>query len=67
MPTVQRDTLQPDFPVLITGSYNRTTRVWNLEMVIKLHCLKGHLQRPLILLPLPLLLCRMLHAVAKAN
>ncbi|KAJ7109131.1 WD40-repeat-containing domain protein [Mycena epipterygia] len=32
----------PDFPVLITGSYDRTARVWNLETGVELHCLKGH-------------------------
>ncbi|KAK0228318.1 F-box/WD repeat-containing protein pof1 [Armillaria fumosa] len=32
----------PAFPVLITGSYDRTARVWNLETGLELHCLKGH-------------------------
>lgn len=32
----------PTFPVLITGSYDRTVRVWNLETGVELHCLKGH-------------------------
>ncbi|KAJ3726296.1 WD40-repeat-containing domain protein [Lentinula raphanica] len=32
----------PSFPVLITGSYDRTARVWNLETGVELHCLKGH-------------------------
>lgn len=32
----------PQFPVLITGSYDRTVRVWNLETGVELHCLKGH-------------------------
>ncbi|KAJ7273461.1 quinon protein alcohol dehydrogenase-like superfamily [Mycena haematopus] len=32
----------PDFPVLITGSYDRTARVWNLETGVEIHCLKGH-------------------------
>ncbi|KAJ7285593.1 WD40-repeat-containing domain protein [Mycena rebaudengoi] len=32
----------PDFPVLITGSYDRTARVWNLETGVELHCLVGH-------------------------
>ncbi|TFK26395.1 WD40 repeat-like protein [Coprinopsis marcescibilis] len=32
----------PAFPVLITGSYDRTARVWNLETGEELHCLKGH-------------------------
>lgn len=33
---------RPAFPVLITGSYDRTVRVWNLETGVELHCLKGH-------------------------
>jgi len=32
----------PAFPVLITGSYDRTVRVWNLETGQELLCLKGH-------------------------
>ncbi|PFH52350.1 hypothetical protein AMATHDRAFT_56818, partial [Amanita thiersii Skay4041] len=32
----------PSFPVLITGSYDCTARVWNLETGAELHCLKGH-------------------------
>jgi len=32
----------PAFPVLITGSYDRTARVWNLETGAELHTLKGH-------------------------
>ena len=37
------ETLQhPAFPVLITGSYDRTVRVWNMETGVELHCLKGH-------------------------
>ena len=32
----------PTFPVLITGSYDKTIRVWNLETGVQLHCLKGH-------------------------
>ncbi|KAH6918895.1 F-box/WD repeat-containing protein pof1 [Coprinopsis sp. MPI-PUGE-AT-0042] len=32
----------PAFPVLITGSYDRTIRVWNLETGQELNCLKGH-------------------------
>jgi F-box/WD-40 domain protein MET30 len=32
----------PAFPVLITGSYDRTVRVWNMETGEELHCLKGH-------------------------
>ena len=32
----------PSFPILITGSYDRTARVWNLETGRELHCLTGH-------------------------
>lgn len=32
----------PSFPVLISGSYDRTVRVWNMETGEQLHCLKGH-------------------------
>ncbi|KIL69523.1 hypothetical protein M378DRAFT_183963 [Amanita muscaria Koide BX008] len=32
----------PAFPILITGSCDRTVRVWNLETGAELHCLKGH-------------------------
>lgn len=32
----------PAFPVLITGSYDRTARVWNLETGAEVHCLTGH-------------------------
>jgi len=32
----------PAFPVLITGSYDRTVRVWNMETGDEIHCLKGH-------------------------
>ncbi|KAF7337744.1 Kinase-like protein [Mycena sanguinolenta] len=32
----------PDFPVLITGSYDRTVRVWNLEAGVEIHRLEGH-------------------------
>ncbi|KAF4576871.1 WD40 repeat-like protein [Pleurotus pulmonarius] len=32
----------PNFPILITGSYDRTARVWNLETGAELHCLRGH-------------------------
>uniref|UniRef100_A0A0W0FFS4 F-box domain-containing protein n=1 Tax=Moniliophthora roreri TaxID=221103 RepID=A0A0W0FFS4_MONRR len=34
----------PSFPILITGSYDCTARVWNLETGVELHCLKGHTQ-----------------------
>lgn len=32
----------PDFPVLITGSYDLTARVWNLETGAQLQVLRGH-------------------------
>ncbi|KAI0637335.1 WD40-repeat-containing domain protein [Trametes polyzona] len=32
----------PSFPVLITGSYDRTARVWNLETGAEVHTLVGH-------------------------
>lgn len=32
----------PSFPVLITGSYDRTARVWNMETGLEMQCLKGH-------------------------
>lgn len=32
----------PAFPVLITGSYDRTARVWNLETGKEVRCLSGH-------------------------
>ena len=32
----------PAFPVLITGSYDHTARVWNLETGKEVHCLSGH-------------------------
>lgn len=37
------ETLQhPSFPILITGSYDRTIRVWNLETGVEVRCLRGH-------------------------
>lgn len=37
------ETLQyPSFPVLITGSYDRTIRIWNLETGHEVRCLRGH-------------------------
>jgi F-box/WD-40 domain protein MET30 len=30
------------FPVLITGSYDRTARIWNLETGEEIRCIKGH-------------------------
>ncbi|EMD34520.1 hypothetical protein CERSUDRAFT_55151 [Gelatoporia subvermispora B] len=32
----------PAFPVLITGSYDRTARVWNMETGTEVLCLTGH-------------------------
>ena len=32
----------PSFPILITGSYDRTARVWNLDTGSQIHCLEGH-------------------------
>ncbi|KAG8748678.1 hypothetical protein FRC10_000069 [Ceratobasidium sp. 414] len=32
----------PSFPVLITGSYDRTVRVWNMETGLEVQCLNGH-------------------------
>ncbi|KAF8610191.1 WD40 repeat-like protein [Ceratobasidium sp. AG-I] len=32
----------PSFPVLITGSYDRTARVWNMETGVEVQCLQGH-------------------------
>lgn len=32
----------PSFPVLITGSYDRTARVWNLETGREVLCMTGH-------------------------
>ena len=32
----------PQFPILITGSYDRTARVWNLDTGKELRVLKGH-------------------------
>ncbi|KAG6329972.1 hypothetical protein ID866_9115 [Astraeus odoratus] len=37
------ETLQhPSFPILITGSYDRTVRIWNLETGAEVRCLRGH-------------------------
>ena len=37
------ETLQhPSFPILITGSYDRTVRVWNIETGLQVRCLRGH-------------------------
>ena len=32
----------PPFPILITGSYDRTIRIWNLETGVEIRCLRGH-------------------------
>ena len=32
----------PSFPILITGSYDRTARVWNLETGEEMLALRGH-------------------------
>lgn len=32
----------PSFPVLITGSYDRTVRVWDLDKGEVVHVLQGH-------------------------
>lgn len=32
----------PAFPILITGSYDRTARVWNMETAAEIRCLRGH-------------------------
>ncbi|KAI6038980.1 WD40 repeat-like protein [Pisolithus marmoratus] len=32
----------PSFPILITGSYDRTVRIWNLESGTEVRCLRGH-------------------------
>lgn len=39
---LKEDLSHPQFPVLITGSYDRTARVWNMETGVELHCLRGH-------------------------
>ncbi|KAI6028310.1 WD40-repeat-containing domain protein [Pisolithus orientalis] len=37
------ETLQhPSFPIIITGSYDRTVRIWNLEAGTEVRCLRGH-------------------------
>lgn len=32
----------PNYPVLITGSYDRTVRIWNLDTGEQVNCLRGH-------------------------
>ena len=34
--------IHPNFPVLISGSYDRTVRVWNMETGQEVGCLRGH-------------------------
>ncbi|KIY67692.1 WD40 repeat-like protein [Cylindrobasidium torrendii FP15055 ss-10] len=36
------DEVHPSFGVLISGSYDRTVRVWNMNTGAQLHCLTGH-------------------------
>ncbi|KAF9792465.1 WD40-repeat-containing domain protein [Thelephora terrestris] len=39
---INENLAHPSFPILITGSYDRTARVWNLETGAQIHCLEGH-------------------------
>jgi len=39
---INENLTHPSFPILITGSYDRTARVWNLETGSQIHCLEGH-------------------------
>lgn len=39
---INENLAHPSFPILITGSYDRTARVWNLETGTQIHCLEGH-------------------------
>lgn len=39
---INENLTHPSFPILITGSYDRTARVWNLEAGTQIHCLEGH-------------------------
>ena len=39
---INENLTHPSFPILITGSDDRTARVWNLESGTQIHCLKGH-------------------------
>lgn len=39
---INENLTHPSFPILITGSYDRTARVWNLETGTQIHCLEGH-------------------------
>ena len=39
---INENLTHPSFPILITGSYDRTARVWNLETGAQIHCLEGH-------------------------
>jgi F-box/WD-40 domain protein MET30 len=32
----------PTYPILMTGSYDRTARIWNLETGQEVQCLRGH-------------------------
>ena len=39
---INENLTHPSFPILITGSYDRTVRVWNLDKGTQIHCLEGH-------------------------
>ena len=39
---INENLAHPSFPILITGSYDRTARVWNPETGTQIHCLEGH-------------------------
>lgn len=39
---INENLTHPSFPILITGSYDRTARVWNLDTGAQIHCLEGH-------------------------
>ena len=39
---INENLTHPSFPILITGSDDRTARVWNLETGSQIHCLEGH-------------------------
>lgn len=39
---VEENLHHPSFPVLMTGSWDRTVRIWNLETGEEVGCLRGH-------------------------